>query len=80
MCLDPGEVLSLVRFHVSHWASISKIFCNYPIGSQAQVDFVDDNLKVYFVDSFDSLFQRGEKSHPQSLPDSLLLWKNVVCS
>lgn len=28
---DAREIWSLVRFHVSHGASISKDFCNYPL-------------------------------------------------
>lgn len=30
---DPGEVWSLARFHVSHWALVSKTFCNYALGN-----------------------------------------------
>ena len=28
---ESGEILSVVHFHVSRWASISKTLCNYPL-------------------------------------------------
>lgn len=30
---DHGDVWSLLRFHVSLWESVSKTFCDYPLGS-----------------------------------------------